>query len=60
MIDDPGGDLYHGGEVAAPVFSRIMKGALRLLNVPPDANTKVTAVTATPENTNVAKERDHV
>ena len=37
-----------------------MKGALRLLNVPPDANTKVTAVTATPENTNVAKERDHV
>ena len=60
MIDDPGGDLYHGGEVAAPVFSRIMKGALRLLNVPPDANTKVTAVTAAPENTNVAKERDHV
>lgn len=60
VIDDPGGDLYHGGEVAAPVFSRIMKGALRLLNVPPDANTKVTAVTAAPENTKVAKERDHV
>lgn len=43
VIDDPGGDLYHGGEVAAPVFARVMKGALRLLNVPPDANTKLTS-----------------
>lgn len=39
VINEPGGDLYHGGEVAAPVFSRVMKGALRLLNVAPDANT---------------------
>ena len=38
VINDPGGDLYHGGEVAAPVFSRVMKGALRVLNVAPDAN----------------------
>jgi cell division protein FtsI (penicillin-binding protein 3) len=38
VINDPGGDLYHGGEVAAPVFSRVMKGALRVLNVLPDAN----------------------
>jgi cell division protein FtsI (penicillin-binding protein 3) len=28
--------MYHGGEVAAPVFSRVMKGALHLLNVAPD------------------------
>ena len=27
VINDPGGDLYHGGEVAAPVFSRVMQGA---------------------------------
>lgn len=27
---------YHGGTVAAPVFSRVMTGALRLLDVPPD------------------------
>ena len=60
VIDDPGGDLYHGGEVAAPVFSRIMKGTLRLLNVAPDANTKVTVVTAEPKTENLAKERDHV
>jgi cell division protein FtsI (penicillin-binding protein 3) len=38
VINEPGGDLYHGGEVAAPVFSRVMKGALRVLNIMPDAN----------------------
>jgi cell division protein FtsI (penicillin-binding protein 3) len=41
VINDPGGDLYHGGEVAAPVFSRVMKGALRVLNVVPDVNEKI-------------------
>lgn len=38
VINEPGDDLYHGGEVAAPVFSRVMKGALQLLNIAPDAN----------------------
>lgn len=37
VINEPGGDLYHGGEVASPVFSRVMKGALRVLNIAPDA-----------------------
>ena len=60
VIDDPGGDLYHGGEVAAPVFSRIMKGTLRLLNVPPDANTRVSSVHAEKKSESLAKERDHV
>ena len=36
VINEPGGDLYHGGDVAAPVFSRVMKGALQILNVAPD------------------------
>ncbi|MDT0603351.1 peptidoglycan D,D-transpeptidase FtsI family protein [Thalassotalea castellviae] len=54
VINEPGGDLYHGGEVAAPVFSRVMKGALRLLNVAPDANT--TTVNQTTEQ----KEPNHV
>jgi len=36
MIDDPRGNAYYGGEVAAPVFSNVMSGALRLLNVAPD------------------------
>jgi cell division protein FtsI (penicillin-binding protein 3) len=37
MIDEPNGKQYYGGLVAAPVFSRVMTGALRLLAVPPDA-----------------------
>ena len=37
MIDEPRGSAYYGGEVAAPVFSRIVGGAMRLLSVPPDA-----------------------
>jgi cell division protein FtsI (penicillin-binding protein 3) len=60
VIDDPGGDLYHGGEVAAPVFSRIMKGTLRLLNVPPDANTRVSSVQSAIKTKSLPKERDHV
>src|SRR5690606_14952444 len=36
-IDEPQGDEYYGGQVAAPVFAEVMRGALRILNVPPDA-----------------------
>lgn len=36
LINEPGGDLYHSSDTAAPVFSQIMGGALRLLNVAPD------------------------
>ena len=35
VINEPAGDLYHGGEVAAPVFSRVMQGALQVLNIAP-------------------------
>jgi cell division protein FtsI (penicillin-binding protein 3) len=31
-----GGSVYYGGLVSAPVFSKVMDGALRLLDVPPD------------------------
>jgi cell division protein FtsI (penicillin-binding protein 3) len=37
MLDEPGGRSYYGGEVAAPVFSTVMAGALRLLGIEPDA-----------------------
>lgn len=40
VIDDPKGDYYYGGDVAAPVFSRVMSGLLRLRNVPPDRATE--------------------
>ncbi|MGB5439697.1 MAG: penicillin-binding transpeptidase domain-containing protein, partial [Gammaproteobacteria bacterium] len=36
MIDEPSNGKYYGGQVAAPVFSSVMSGALRLLAVPPD------------------------
>jgi cell division protein FtsI (penicillin-binding protein 3) len=36
MIDEPGGKLYYGGEVAGPVFARIVERTLRYLNVAPD------------------------
>jgi len=40
MIDEPSNGQYYGGIVAAPVFSRVMAGALRLLSVTPDAPTQ--------------------
>ena len=36
MIDEPQGSVYYGGLVAAPVFSAVMTGAMRLLNIDPD------------------------
>ncbi|WP_428772937.1 penicillin-binding transpeptidase domain-containing protein [Vibrio sp.] len=38
IVNEPQGDQYYGGSVAAPVFSEIMKGALQILNVAPDEN----------------------
>ncbi len=37
MLDEPSAGQYYGGAVAAPVFSAVMGGALRMLGVPPDA-----------------------
>ena len=37
MINEPHGDVYYGGEVAAPVFSSVMSGALRMMDITPDA-----------------------
>ena len=36
VVDEPGGDHYYGGTVAAPVFSAIVEGALRVLGIAPD------------------------
>lgn len=36
MVDEPTAGKYYGGLVAAPVFSEVMTGAMRLLNIPPD------------------------
>jgi cell division protein FtsI (penicillin-binding protein 3) len=40
MIDEPASGGYQGGVVAAPVFARVMAGALRVLDVPLDGPTQ--------------------
>lgn len=37
VVNEPQGGHYYGGEVAAPVFSRVMEEAVRLLDIAPDA-----------------------
>jgi cell division protein FtsI (penicillin-binding protein 3) len=37
VIDEPGGELYYGSDIAAPVFADVISESLRLLAVPPDA-----------------------
>lgn len=34
VVDDPKGQLYHGGDVAAPVFQSLGRDILKYLNVP--------------------------
>jgi cell division protein FtsI (penicillin-binding protein 3) len=57
VINDPKGAAYYGGLVAAPVFSKVSAGALRLLNVTPDAPFSDTVVAKiTPEMLDAAAE----
>ncbi|MFN0163288.1 MAG: peptidoglycan D,D-transpeptidase FtsI family protein [Burkholderiales bacterium] len=44
MLDEPGAGRHYGGDVAAPVFSAVAGGALRLLGVAPDAPMKPIAM----------------
>ncbi len=49
VIDEPDKKkAYYGGVVAAPVFSRVMAGALRLLNIAPDNLQPAETQVATP------------
>ena len=45
VVDEPGGDLYYAGDVAAPVFANVMAGALRLMGVPPDGLERLPSTT---------------
>ena len=45
IIDEPSAGLYYGGDIAAPVYSAVMSGALRLLAIPPDDLQSVPATT---------------
>jgi cell division protein FtsI (penicillin-binding protein 3) len=54
MIDEPSAGQYYGGAVAAPVFSQVAAGTLRLLAVPPDAPGKTTMLA--PEDVPLVRE----
>ncbi|ROO28435.1 peptidoglycan D,D-transpeptidase FtsI family protein [Salinisphaera japonica] len=43
VVDAPTRGSYYGGTVAAPVFSKIMASAMRILHVPPDNPKMLTA-----------------
>jgi cell division protein FtsI (penicillin-binding protein 3) len=45
VIDEPSRGQYYGGDVAAPVFSAVMSGALRLLAIAPDDLERIPATT---------------
>jgi cell division protein FtsI (penicillin-binding protein 3) len=45
VIDEPSKGAFYGGVVAAPVFSAVMSGAMRLLAIPPDDLQHVPATT---------------
>ena len=43
VVHEPGGGIYYGGQVAAPVFAEVAAGALRVLGVAPDETPADTA-----------------
>ncbi len=49
IINDPSAGQYYGGVVAGPLFSEVMTGAMRLLNIPPDNFEGMVARTQTSE-----------
>jgi cell division protein FtsI (penicillin-binding protein 3) len=57
MVDEPSTGVYYGGDVAGPVFSRIMAGSLRTLGIAPDAESRPEAIVAATTPTDVPKER---
>ena len=44
MVDEPSAGKIYGGDVAAPIFAGVVSGALRALNVAPDAPYKTLIV----------------
>jgi len=49
VVNDPSNGEYYGGSVAGPLFSAVMTGTLRLLNIPPDNFEGMVANAAEPE-----------
>lgn len=50
MVDEPGNGVYFGGDVAAPVFSKVVQQTLNRLGVLPDLAVQPKIVQAEPES----------
>ncbi len=50
VIDEPSGNLFMAADVAAPLFSNILSGALRLMDIAPDDLQNVPATTLVQAN----------
>ena len=50
IVNDPTNGEYFGGSVAGPLFSSVMAGALRLMDVPPDNYEGMVAASGKPES----------
>jgi cell division protein FtsI (penicillin-binding protein 3) len=48
MIDEPKGKQYYGGQVAGPVFSNVMRSAVRQLQLAPDGTPLTNTAAASP------------
>jgi len=57
IINEPKGDKYYGGDVAAPVFAKVTTGALQLLNVAPSKTIELPVSLALLNNTNTTQVR---
>jgi cell division protein FtsI (penicillin-binding protein 3) len=56
VINDPSGGVYYGGLISAPVFGRVIGGALRLMDVPPDSPLLMEAARSIEEEIEAAAE----
>jgi cell division protein FtsI (penicillin-binding protein 3) len=56
VVNDPRGQAFYGGLVAAPVFGRVIGGALRLMDVPPDSQLLLEAARTADEEMEAAAE----
>ncbi|MGE4073151.1 MAG: peptidoglycan D,D-transpeptidase FtsI family protein [Lysobacterales bacterium] len=56
VINDPSGGAYYGGLVSAPVFGRVISGALRLMDIPPDSDQFLQTVQTREEEEEAAAE----
>jgi cell division protein FtsI (penicillin-binding protein 3) len=53
VLNEPKGDHYYGGDIAAPIFSEVMAGSLLLLNIPPDEHNPTTLAQALEQKVNL-------